>query len=80
VWFGEIPFYMNDVIPEALECDVFIAIGTSGVVYPAAGFVATAAANGALTVEVNLEKTTDAFDLHLLGKSGEALPELISLL
>lgn len=60
VWFGEIPYHL-DVIEEALlECDLFAAIGTSGVVYPAAGFVSVAAAAGARTVELNLEVGANA--------------------
>jgi NAD-dependent deacetylase len=55
VWFGEMPYHM-DRIGEALEaCDLFVSIGTSGNVYPAAGFVAEARAGGAHTVELNLE-------------------------
>ncbi len=55
VWFGEMPFYM-DRIQQALEaCDLFISIGTSGNVYPAAGFVAEARRGKAHTVELNLE-------------------------
>ncbi len=76
VWFGEIPFYMDDVIPEALECEVFMSIGTSGVVYPAAGFAALAQARGAFTVEVNLERTASTFDAQLVGKAAEIMPLL----
>jgi NAD-dependent deacetylase len=71
---------MEDVIPEALECDVFMSVGTSGVVYPAAGFAALAQAHGALTVEVNLEATGNGFDVQLTGKSAEILPPLVALL
>ena len=54
VWFGEMPYDL-DVIDEALlACDRFVAIGTSGAVYPAAGFVMTAAGAGAGTIELNL--------------------------
>lgn len=76
VWFGEIPFHMDDVIPEALECEAFMSVGTSGVVYPAAGFAAQAQARGALTVEVNLERTASTFDAQLVGKAAEILPAL----
>ncbi len=76
VWFGEMPFYMDDEIPEALTAEAFLSVGTSGTVYPAAGFVATARAQGSLCVEVNLEPSDNAelFDLQLTGKSGELLP------
>ena len=78
VWFGEVPFFMEDAIPAALEADVFVSIGTSGVVYPAAGFVAMARARGALTVEINLEPsaTSSVFDVVITGKAGEKVPEL----
>ena len=79
VWFGEVPFYMDDVIPEALECEVFMSVGTSGVVYPAAGFAALAQARGAFTVEVNLERTASTFDAQLVGKAAEILPVLTEL-
>ena len=79
VWFGEIPFYMEEEIPRALQADVFMAIGTSGVVYPAAGMVHEARLNGKLTVEVNLEEgeNSGAFAYHVTGKAGEVLPKLV---
>ncbi len=82
VWFGEMPFFMDREIPEALLSRVFVAIGTSGVVYPAAGFVAQARRNGALTVEINLEPSANAllFDLTLAGKATERVPELAEAL
>lgn len=55
VWFGEIPYHMERIRALLEEADLFISIGTSGNVYPAAGFVAEARANGAHTVELNLE-------------------------
>ena len=64
VWFGEMPYDL-DLIDEALlACDRFAAIGTSGAVYPAAGFVMTAAAAGAHTIELNLapSEITPLFD------------------
>ncbi len=78
VWFGEMPFYMEEEIPRALEAEVFAAIGTSGLVYPAAGFAAQAKAGGALTVEINLEPTPSfrIFDVVLIGKASEKVPEL----
>ncbi|MCB1515076.1 MAG: NAD-dependent deacylase [Hyphomicrobiaceae bacterium] len=64
VWFGEMPYHM-DVIGEALEqADLFISIGTSGNVYPAAGFVAEARASGAHTVELNLEPSEGRSFFH----------------
>ena len=55
VWFGEMPYRMGDIGDALAEADLFISIGTSGNVYPAAGFVAEARANGAHTIELNLE-------------------------
>ncbi|ORU94300.1 MAG: NAD-dependent protein deacylase [Cycloclasticus sp. symbiont of Bathymodiolus heckerae] len=55
VWFGEMPYQMDDIYDALANCDVFISIGTSGNVYPAAGFVQAANQAGAHTVELNLE-------------------------
>ncbi len=55
VWFGEMPYRMDDIYRELTACDLFISIGTSGTVYPAANFVLEAASHGAHTVELNLE-------------------------
>jgi len=76
VWFGEVPYYL-DAIAEALwECDVFVAVGTSGVVYPAAGFVRTAAMAGARTIEMNLEESevASAFEEVRLGAATVTVP------
>jgi NAD-dependent deacetylase len=79
VWFGEMPLEM-DRIGTALErCGLFIAIGTSGNVYPAAGFVA-AAGPGAHTLELNLEPSlvSDAFAEHRQGPATQLVPEMVS--
>lgn len=55
VWFGEMPYYMEEIETQLADCDLFVAVGTSGVVYPAAGFVQQALRHGATTVEVNRE-------------------------
>jgi NAD-dependent deacetylase len=60
VWFGEMPREMDRIDAALLACDLFISIGTSGSVYPAAGFVAEARAAGAHTVELNLEPSDGA--------------------
>lgn len=57
VWFGETPLQMGEIQQAVAEADIFVSIGTSGVVYPAAGFVYEAASHGAHTVELNLEPT-----------------------
>lgn len=59
VWFGEMPLYMGVIQHILAECDLFISIGTSGNVYPAAGFVQEARLNGkAHTVEINMEPSS----------------------
>ena len=55
VWFGEMPFHMDEIHVRLSECDLFVSIGTSGNVYPAAGFVELVQRRGAATVELNLE-------------------------
>ena len=55
VWFGEMPLYMDEIMLALMQCDLFVSIGTSGTVYPAAGFVEIANQSGAHTVEINLE-------------------------
>ncbi|GAA1993786.1 NAD-dependent deacylase [Microbacterium pumilum] len=55
VWFGELPYDLDRIERAVLACDVFVSVGTSGAVYPAAGYAALAAAFGARTVELNLE-------------------------
>jgi NAD-dependent deacetylase len=64
VWFGEMPYHM-DRIEDALDaCDLFLSIGTSGTVYPAAGFVMLARQAGARTVELNLEPSEGVSCFH----------------
>jgi len=69
VWFGEIPYHMDEIDAQLADCDLFLAVGTSGQVYPAAGFVRQALRSGALTVEVNreLSEVTDLFHRQCLG-------------
>jgi NAD-dependent deacetylase len=76
VWFGEMPLYM-DQIGDALDrTALFVSIGTSGQVYPAAGFVQMARAAGAKTLELNLERTggADLFDAGICGKASQIVP------
>ena len=82
VWFGEVPFHLEEEIPGALEAEVFMAVGTSGSVYPAAGMVAEAKRRRRLTVEVNLEpsENTHLFDIRVLGPAGKTLPELVAVI
>jgi NAD-dependent deacetylase len=84
VWFGE-------MLPEgiweraelaAVQCDCFLVVGTSAIVYPAAGLIAVARHGGAKVIEVNLTHTaaTDQADVGLYGPSGEILPLLLNKL
>jgi len=80
VWFGEMPFHMDQIADRLEACDLFISVGTSGNVYPAAGFVANVRAIGrAHTIEVNLEPSEGAtmFAECHHGKAGELLPGLV---
>ncbi len=80
VWFGEIPLGMDEIFATLENCDVFAAIGTSGNVYPAAGFVRVARAAGAHTVKLNLELSwvnTD-FKETRLGPAGTTVPEWVA--
>jgi NAD-dependent deacetylase len=64
VWFGEIPKYMPQIEQQLSQADVFISIGTSGTVYPAAGFVRLANHSGAYTVELNMEPSSGQSEFH----------------
>jgi NAD-dependent deacetylase len=82
VWFGEIPYGM-DRIQDALDgADLFVSIGTSGAVYPAAGFVQYAAGHGARTLELNLQPSegTHLFDEARHGRAGELVPAWVDSL
>ena len=76
VWFGEIPHGMEQVERALWGTDLFVSIGTSGLVYPAAAFVQYAAAQGARTLELNLDAsdTSDAFDESRRGPATELVP------
>ena len=80
VWFGEMPFYMDELEAVVSEADIFISIGTSGAVYPAAGFARSARANGAQwLVEVNMEKTkiSPHFHSRRMGAASVEVPKLV---
>ena len=76
VWFGEMPYHLNQINEALCECTLFVSIGTSGNVYPAAGFVQMAKSATARCVEFNLEKTVGGcfFDDGYYGRSGETVP------
>lgn len=78
VWFGEMPLGMGQIERALTECDIFIAIGTSGTVYPASGFVRLAKAFGATTIDVNTEPCySGAFDKKYAGCATESVPRLV---
>ena len=64
VWFGEMPYQMERIDRAIMEADLFVSIGTSGAVYPAAGFVQTARYSGAHTLEMNLEPSLGSIYFH----------------
>jgi len=76
VWFGEMPYEMERIDAALQDCDRFVSIGTSGAVYPAAGFVQTARYRGAHCLELNLEPSAGSifFDETRLGRASELVP------
>lgn len=79
VFFGEMPMFMDEIALRLKTADVFIAVGTSGVVYPAAGFVIQAKCYGAKTYLFNLEaaENNGYFDEQIIGKASETLPAFL---
>ena len=84
VWFGEMPFGLEFINMELQECDIFVAIGTSGTVSPASEFVSTARSHGAHTIELNLEPSGgwgySSFKECKYGKATETLPRFVDQL
>ena len=76
VWFGEMPYQMEQIEMALAQCDLFVSIGTSGAVYPAAGFVQTARHYGAQTLEMNLDPSEGSlyFDESRMGKASDFVP------
>jgi NAD-dependent deacetylase len=76
VWFGEMPYGMEAIDRALMAADLFVSIGTSGAVYPAAGFVQTARYCGAHTLEMNLDPSLGSFHFHesRIGRAGELVP------
>lgn len=76
VWFGEMPYGMDEIERAVAGADLFVSIGTSGAVYPAAGFVRTARHHGAATLELNLDPSAGSifFDETRLGPAGVLVP------
>jgi NAD-dependent deacetylase len=76
VWFGEMPYRVDEIYAALRKADLFVSIGTSGAVYPAAGFVRDARELGAATLELNLERSQGSawFDETRLGPASELVP------
>jgi NAD-dependent deacetylase len=79
VWFGEMPYHMDRIYRALGQAELFVAIGTSGHVYPAADFVEEAKHAGARTVELNLEpsETASSFDELVHGRATEVVPAFV---
>ena len=79
VWFGEMPYRMNTIETALLNCELFVSIGTSGAVYPAAGYVQMARGMGKQTLELNLERSEGShfFGETRLGPAGTLVPEWV---
>ena len=82
VWFGETPMHLQAIATALRQADLFVAIGTSGAVYPAAGYVAAARSAGIATCELNLDPADNAglFDTALYGKASETVPRLAAMI
>jgi NAD-dependent deacetylase len=79
VWFGEMPYGMDRIEAAVAKADLFVSVGTSGAVYPAAGFVRTARHYGARTLELNLDPSEGSifFDETRLGPAATLVPEWV---
>lgn len=79
VWFGEMPYQMDRIFAALAAADLFVSAGTSGAVYPAAGFVQQANSSGARTLELNLERSQGSawFDETRLGPASELVPRWV---
>ncbi|AXF75477.1 Sir2 family NAD+-dependent deacetylase [Erwinia tracheiphila] len=82
VWFGEMPLQMDEIYTALSQADYFVAIGTSGHVYPAAGFVHEAKLQGAYTVELNLQPSQvgSEFEENDYGPASEVVPRFVQSL
>jgi NAD-dependent deacetylase len=79
VWFGEMPYHMERITEALAACDLFVAVGTSGEVYPAAGFVEEAMAYGAETLEINLAPSAPGrFDRVIEGPATMTVPAWVA--
>jgi NAD-dependent deacetylase len=74
VWFEEMPLYLDEIYAALNRCRTFVSIGTSGHVYPAAGFAHEARAHGAQVVELNLEPSGNVFHEGRYGPASQVVP------
>jgi NAD-dependent deacetylase len=79
VWFGEMPYELERIEAALMTCDLFVSVGTSGAVYPAAGFVEVAQRSGARTLELNLDESamSGAFDESRRGAASVLVPAFV---
>lgn len=82
VFFGEMPYHMDAIEDALARADLFVSIGTSGAVYPAAGFVRTARYHGAQTLELNLDPSDGSIHFHesRMGRAGDLVPAWVDSL
>ena len=82
VWFGEMPYEIERIDQALMTADLFVSIGTSGAVYPAAGFVQTARYRGAHCLEMNLEPSQGSIFFHesRIGRAAELVPAWVDQL
>ncbi len=81
VWFGEMPLSMDEIMLALMQCELFVSIGTSGTVYPAAGFVEVANQSGAHAVELNLEPSdqNSQFKQSIHGPASQLVAQFFNL-
>jgi NAD-dependent deacetylase len=79
VWFGEVPMFLDEIAEALAACDVFVTIGSSGAVYPAAGFVAAARHARRVYVGPEAPDNARAFDEHCIGTATAVVPGLFSV-
>jgi NAD-dependent deacetylase len=78
VWFGEVPVHMERIAIGLSKATHFLSVGTSGVVYPAAGFARLAQERGAACIELNPEPTGGPFGMVVTDAAERALPAIVS--
>ena len=79
VWFGEMPYHLDEIQQRVASCQYFLSIGTSGVVYPAAGLLSVARAAGAKTWvnSLDLPENVDPADRFVSGRAADVIPQMV---